>query len=63
MPRISQYHGLRSSRVESDAREVRAGRPALIAEIAGGQASMPPPRWMLWPLTASVPMIFPEREA
>ena len=35
-----------------------AGRPALMPRLPAVSV-MPPPMWMLWPLTATTPMISP----
>ena len=58
MPRISQYHGLRSSRL-NDLMPGKYGWSTALMPRLPAVSVMPPPRWMLWPLTASMPMISP----
>ena len=58
MPKISQYHGLRSSR-PNDPEPGKYGASTALMPRLPAVSVMPPPTGTLWPLTATTPMISP----
>ncbi len=58
MAKISQYHGLRSSRPNDPIPGKYGASTALMPRLPAVSV-MPPPTCTLWPLTATSPMISP----
>ena len=58
MAKISQYHGLRFSRLNDPIPGKYGWSTALMPRLPAVSV-MPPPTWTLWPFTATTPMISP----